>query len=213
MTFFIVYVRLLVLFIVFFFFFQAEDGIRDAQESRGLGDVYKRQVLVDCFEAAYIFAHDFNRNPRARTKLWNRDMLESVPDLINQEMVALKGLLATLLRLYSHETAEEHSETAVECYLMRTAKGVLEQYVEKTIKPTLLPEESAEFHAFTPIVVQVLNGIAEFSDAQFKSQVEVLYLLLIDLMLCKHMDVRVALHRVMVRLGTNIFLEASPTDN
>src|SRR5678815_5951521 len=26
------------------FFFQAEDGIRDAQESRGLGDVYKRQT-------------------------------------------------------------------------------------------------------------------------------------------------------------------------
>ena len=31
---------------VVFFFFQAEDGIRDAQESRGLGDVYKRQVLA-----------------------------------------------------------------------------------------------------------------------------------------------------------------------
>ena len=28
---------------IFCFFFQAEDGIRDAQESRGLGDVYKRQ--------------------------------------------------------------------------------------------------------------------------------------------------------------------------
>ena len=28
---------------MFCFFFQAEDGIRDAQESRGLGDVYKRQ--------------------------------------------------------------------------------------------------------------------------------------------------------------------------
>ena len=27
------------------FLFQAEDGIRDAQESRGLGDVYKRQGL------------------------------------------------------------------------------------------------------------------------------------------------------------------------
>ena len=25
------------------FFFQAEDGIRDAQEARGLGDVYERQ--------------------------------------------------------------------------------------------------------------------------------------------------------------------------
>ena len=29
------------------FFFQAEDGIRDAQESRGLGDVYKRQLRID----------------------------------------------------------------------------------------------------------------------------------------------------------------------
>ena len=29
---------------LYIFFFQAEDGIRDAQESRGLGDVYKRQL-------------------------------------------------------------------------------------------------------------------------------------------------------------------------
>ncbi len=28
---------------VLFFFFQAEDGIRDLVRSRGLGDVYKRQ--------------------------------------------------------------------------------------------------------------------------------------------------------------------------
>ena len=28
-----------------FFFFQAEDGIRDRVRSRGLGEVYKRQVL------------------------------------------------------------------------------------------------------------------------------------------------------------------------
>ena len=29
-----------------FFFFQAEDGIRDLVRSRGLGDVYKRQVYI-----------------------------------------------------------------------------------------------------------------------------------------------------------------------
>ena len=28
-----------------FFFFQAEDGIRDSSTSRGLGDVYKRQEI------------------------------------------------------------------------------------------------------------------------------------------------------------------------
>ena len=32
------------------FFFRAEDGIRVAQESRGLGDVYKRQVLANLAE-------------------------------------------------------------------------------------------------------------------------------------------------------------------
>ena len=30
---------------MFVFFFQAEDGIRDLVRSRGLGDVYKRQML------------------------------------------------------------------------------------------------------------------------------------------------------------------------
>mgnify|MGYP007112076756 CR=1 FL=1 len=30
----------------FFFFFQAEDGIRDLVRSRGLGDVYKRQPIA-----------------------------------------------------------------------------------------------------------------------------------------------------------------------
>ena len=28
------------------FFFQAEDGIRDLVRSRGLGDVYKRQLII-----------------------------------------------------------------------------------------------------------------------------------------------------------------------
>ena len=32
-------------FFLSFFFFQAEDGIRDQPRSRGLGDVYKRQML------------------------------------------------------------------------------------------------------------------------------------------------------------------------
>ena len=30
---------------IVFFFFQAEDGIRDLVRSRGLGDVYKRQTM------------------------------------------------------------------------------------------------------------------------------------------------------------------------
>ena len=39
-------VCLLVYVLFVFFFFQAEDGIRDLVRSRGLGDVYKRQELL-----------------------------------------------------------------------------------------------------------------------------------------------------------------------
>ena len=42
--------------VVVFFFFQAEDGIRDLVRSRGLGDVYKRQ--------AYFGAVDYSQDYR-----------------------------------------------------------------------------------------------------------------------------------------------------
>ena len=38
----------------FFFFFQAEDGIRDLVRSRGLGDVYKRQLQGNALAIASI---------------------------------------------------------------------------------------------------------------------------------------------------------------
>ncbi len=51
-----------VFFVFFFFFFQAEDGIRDLVRARGLGDVYKRQVLdlagVDSVDGSQAIACD-----------------------------------------------------------------------------------------------------------------------------------------------------------
>ena len=39
--------------LVIFFFFQAEDGIRDLVRSRGLGDVYKRQAVYQLKRGTY----------------------------------------------------------------------------------------------------------------------------------------------------------------
>ena len=38
------------------FFFQAEDGIRDLVRSRGLGDVYKRQIPIFKIDIFFIFS-------------------------------------------------------------------------------------------------------------------------------------------------------------
>ena len=49
-----------------FFFFQAEDGIRDLVRSRGLGDVYKRQgksLAVDEHAHHLCMGHGVSRHP------------------------------------------------------------------------------------------------------------------------------------------------------
>ncbi len=55
----------MMIFWVFIFFFQAEDGIRDAQESRGLGNVYKRQHQ----DPRLLPRHGAPQHPVSRTDL------------------------------------------------------------------------------------------------------------------------------------------------
>ena len=62
------------------FFFQAEDGIRDAQESRGLGDVYKRQ-------------------PSKYMQMWNDAGIKVIPVVPSTgiaKMVARSGAVAVV---------------------------------------------------------------------------------------------------------------------
>eukprot|EP00825_Cyclidium_porcatum_P039663 TRINITY_DN4867_c0_g2_i1.p1 TRINITY_DN4867_c0_g2~~TRINITY_DN4867_c0_g2_i1.p1 ORF type:complete len:145 (-),score=31.52 TRINITY_DN4867_c0_g2_i1:99-533(-) len=66
-----------------FFFFQAEDGIRDHAQSRGLGDVYKRQPVnplleIHGLEVAYgpsqvLFGLDLRMNEGEATTLLGRN--------------------------------------------------------------------------------------------------------------------------------------------
>ena len=66
---------------IFFFFFQAEDGIRDAQESRGLGDVYKRQAFTRSGVDSDLYLLDdiFHPNLKAPQILCFADAVELTP--------------------------------------------------------------------------------------------------------------------------------------
>ena len=57
-------------FFFIFFFFQAEDGIRDLVRSRGLGDVYKRQLRDEGELRGLI-------GPRELPRLWTRHIVNS----------------------------------------------------------------------------------------------------------------------------------------
>ena len=63
--------RALMLVCDVFFFFQAEDGIRDLVRSRGLGDVYKRQqqqglVVAALADPPFVQRHGYDHIDRPR---------------------------------------------------------------------------------------------------------------------------------------------------
>eukprot|EP00658_Telonema_sp_P-2_P034952 TRINITY_DN2547_c0_g1_i1.p1 TRINITY_DN2547_c0_g1~~TRINITY_DN2547_c0_g1_i1.p1 ORF type:complete len:495 (+),score=108.88 TRINITY_DN2547_c0_g1_i1:84-1568(+) len=70
--------------VVIFFFFQAEDGIRDAQESRGLGDVYKRQEYTPLERIAPAVEHlrQWYAQGETRSLAYRRDQLSQLRRLI-----------------------------------------------------------------------------------------------------------------------------------
>src|SRR5674536_5312 len=94
------------------FVLQAEDGIRDAQESRGLGDVYKRQVD----QYRYLF-----EDSRAKAVFVSTALLpmvqEAAKDLPNvKEIVVVGGGPASVPRLDTLLAAEnEGSAPARTC--------------------------------------------------------------------------------------------------
>ena len=74
----------------FVFFFQAEDGIRDLVRSRGLGDVYKRQVYVWSIQAG-------------------RTLESSLGYFINPLLNVVMGYLFLGCLLYTSDAADERS--------------------------------------------------------------------------------------------------------
>ena len=73
-----------------FFFFQAEDGIRDLVRSRGLGDVYKRQVL----QAPMLFSV-----PKVELNLESQAIIVNQFVVGEREIAAEQGDMGASLRL------------------------------------------------------------------------------------------------------------------
>eukprot|EP00658_Telonema_sp_P-2_P031334 TRINITY_DN23471_c0_g1_i1.p2 TRINITY_DN23471_c0_g1~~TRINITY_DN23471_c0_g1_i1.p2 ORF type:complete len:125 (+),score=26.44 TRINITY_DN23471_c0_g1_i1:64-438(+) len=103
-------------FVFFIFFFQAEDGIRDAQESRGLGDVYKRQVPCLLALSSAVLPH----------RSWQ---FGSAPDLSNWATISpspmahpdIRAVLASEPEMASGFALAESSNATMSWSLCRTA--------------------------------------------------------------------------------------------
>eukprot|EP00831_Metopus_contortus_P026060 TRINITY_DN2226_c0_g1_i2.p2 TRINITY_DN2226_c0_g1~~TRINITY_DN2226_c0_g1_i2.p2 ORF type:complete len:141 (-),score=43.10 TRINITY_DN2226_c0_g1_i2:159-581(-) len=97
----------------FFFFFQAEDGIRDVERSRGLGDVYKRQGWV-----------------RTKFESWWRNRSKTPPPKTAEEAVKLAsdGALAMPRKIVVKSTAGEKFDKVIDYELSAIPDYTLEPY-------------------------------------------------------------------------------------
>ena len=123
------------LFIKYFFFFQAEDGIRDFCLSRGLGDVYKRQLhglmRVRCFtqDDAHIFM---------------------TPDQIEAEVLGVINLIDSIYRVFGFDyflelsTRPEDSMGSEEQW--ETATAALRKALEDNGRPYTVNEGDGAFY-------------------------------------------------------------------
>ena len=91
-----------------FFFFQAEDGIRDLVRSRGLGDVYKRQGLSD--ENRFYYDGSFNlSNFRLYKKALSLPTKDEIKWLQNEEQKYIPHQQFKPCLLYTSDAADERS--------------------------------------------------------------------------------------------------------
>ena len=85
------------------FFFQAEDGIRDLVRSRGLGDVYKRQLLI-------LGVSENNINLLKEIDADESDLINQTSTNQNQSFADLfKKYLPKCCLLYTSDAADERS--------------------------------------------------------------------------------------------------------
>ena len=85
-----------------FFFFQAEDGIRDLVRSRGLGDVYKRQINI-------LFNSKGTKYKTMNLKELNLDEQGKKEYLANEPMLFKRPVIEYGCLLYTSDAADERS--------------------------------------------------------------------------------------------------------
>eukprot|EP00825_Cyclidium_porcatum_P036013 TRINITY_DN37853_c0_g1_i1.p1 TRINITY_DN37853_c0_g1~~TRINITY_DN37853_c0_g1_i1.p1 ORF type:complete len:138 (+),score=33.77 TRINITY_DN37853_c0_g1_i1:59-472(+) len=82
------------------FFFQAEDGIRDHAQSRGLGDVYKRQVSTQSTWEIFCKVHNqFLCHHCCMQQHQNCDII-SVDEFIDMKLKFIKQLRSTKIKTF-----------------------------------------------------------------------------------------------------------------
>jgi brefeldin A-inhibited guanine nucleotide-exchange protein len=124
-------------------------------------------------ERSYSFAHDFNSDIELRRQLYLTGFMNQIPNLLKQETTGLTVYLRIIFWLYLD--IAKQGEIATEPKLMALCSQVLAGFIAACDEARVKPEERREVAALVPVIMFILNGMMQMSNAQFLKHLPLMY--------------------------------------
>ncbi|KAI8592987.1 hypothetical protein BDZ88DRAFT_503867 [Geranomyces variabilis] len=156
-------------------------------------------TLIDCLERSYRFAREFNGDMELRMALYRMGFMKQLPNLLKQETSSVSSYLNSLIKMYLDGSDERKGmRPEIEKRLVPLCHDIMQHY------NSLDPESKRRnVNAWRPVVVTILNALAEFDEEQFRTQMPLFYGEVVNLLAQDVTpDVRLVLHALLIRTGT-----------
>ncbi|KAI7898637.1 uncharacterized protein BX663DRAFT_442726 [Cokeromyces recurvatus] len=158
--------------------------------------------LMGCLGRSFHFAKRFNMDNDLRMALFRFGFMKQLPNLLKQETSSGGCYVSVLMRMYAnleniHDRDDKREE--IEKILIPLCNEIFVLYAE--LDHETKPKNIA---AWTPVVVNILNGLAQLQDEDFLKHVPRFYLPSIELLGQESLlpEIRMALRNLLVRVGT-----------
>lgn len=154
--------------------------------------------FMGVLDDSWRFARKFNANKDLRVKLWKVGFMKQLPNLLKQESSSAATLITALLRMY-RDPREAH---------ISVRGGVLDRLVplgQEVTRDFIAIDAASQprnIAAWSPVVSDIVRGVADFDDNAFDEHVHTFYPLVADLLLRDvQPEMRLAVRDFFLRAG------------
>ncbi|KAG0187847.1 guanine nucleotide exchange protein for ADP-robosylation factor [Apophysomyces sp. BC1034] len=157
--------------------------------------------LMECLEKSFHFAKRFNMDNDLRMALWRFGFMKQLPNLLKQETSSGGCYVSVLMRMYANlENISDRDDKReeIENTLIPLCNEIFTLYTE--LDHETKPKNIA---AWTPVVVSILNGLAQLQDEDFLRYVPRFYVPAVELLGQDNLlpEIRIALRSLLIRIG------------
>ncbi|KAK4508835.1 uncharacterized protein ATC70_013458 [Mucor velutinosus] len=160
-------------------------------------------TLMGCLGRSFHFAKKFNVDNDLRMALFRFGFMKQLPNLLKQETSSGGCYVSVLMRMYANlENINDRDDKReeIEKILIPLCNEIFTLYAE--LDHETKPKNIA---AWTPVVVNILNGLAQLQDEDFLKHVPRFYLPSVELLGQESLlpEIRMALRTLLIRVGTS----------